>query len=461
MNTPAPSTSSVSIPDTPTEIPNMTVSTPPSANTPTPLPTPQGTSSDLVGLVMLLTNTNGVLGESSTIAWESATAAHITNTLAREAPLSEATVEVDVVSQTRMSPNSSLNGVRRVQEGDELRPLRVAFDVVVRFLGTTSAPNDAEAATLLGEAFNSQEDRELYINRLRATDNTAFESLDRIQVLVDGFTPAEEGFQGSNDSGGSSMGIIIGAAVGGIAILVIAALAAFFVFRNRDNQNDRVNKRLSDDDEHMQNDARELYSPPTESASPLGAANEISVDRQDDVSTLGDSILAGMAVLQDGEDERTASIDGGYDYAQEQFRGDGPLSVSRGENSTMLSSYPSVGQMGGPSLIEDDASFEELYGDVDDTSHPDRFEVDVPPGKLGMVVDTPNYGIPQVHAIKEDSVLVGRVKVGDRLMHVDLIDVTRMSAIEVSNLIHKKSKSARVLGFARKASPSNDPYALS
>jgi C-terminal processing protease CtpA/Prc len=68
---------------------------------------------------------------------------------------------------------------------------------------------------------------------------------------------------------------------------------------------------------------------------------------------------------------------------------------------------------------------------------------------LCQVVDTPNGGVPVVRAIKPDSVLTGRVQVGDRLISVDHQDVTSMSALEVSSLISLKQNSPRLLVFVR------------
>ena len=70
-----------------------------------------------------------------------------------------------------------------------------------------------------------------------------------------------------------------------------------------------------------------------------------------------------------------------------------------------------------------------------------------------MVVDTPNGGVPVVRAIKADSVLNGSVQVGDRLISVDHVNVTSMSALEVSNLISLKQHQQRLLIFCRLTPP--------
>ena len=65
-----------------------------------------------------------------------------------------------------------------------------------------------------------------------------------------------------------------------------------------------------------------------------------------------------------------------------------------------------------------------------------------PPGKLGVVIDSPEDGGPVVHAIKEGSVLTNKLLVGDRLVAVDEEDVRAMSAIKVSKLISRKALNA-------------------
>ena len=108
-----------------------------------------------------------------------------------------------------------------------------------------------------------------------------------------------------------------------------------------------------------------------------------------------------------------------------------------------------MGKMG-ENIFADDSSFEEQFIDPEE-----RFDVVAPAGKLGMVIDTPNGGIPVVHAIKDTSVLIDSVRVGDRLLSVDGEDCTGMTAMQVSKLISLKSnKPARVLVFAR--TPNNN-----
>ena len=62
-----------------------------------------------------------------------------------------------------------------------------------------------------------------------------------------------------------------------------------------------------------------------------------------------------------------------------------------------------------------------------------------PPGKLGVIIDTPNDGPPVVSGIKDPSVIAGKVQIGDKLIAVDDEDVSHMTAIAVSKVIGRKS----------------------
>jgi C-terminal processing protease CtpA/Prc len=99
--------------------------------------------------------------------------------------------------------------------------------------------------------------------------------------------------------------------------------------------------------------------------------------------------------------------------------------------------------------MADDSSFEALFQDSGNGPREERILVIAPPGKLGMVLDTPPGEGPLVHAINESSVLKGRVKVGDRLITVDKEDVSTLSAAKVSVLITQKSQQERTFEFIR------------
>jgi C-terminal processing protease CtpA/Prc len=159
------------------------------------------------------------------------------------------------------------------------------------------------------------------------------------------------------------------------------------------------------------------------------------------------------------KDEVTASVGDDYSYAKnyrdsqhpgsleenntnerERFLSEEYTKVSSGNSATMSK----LGAMG-DNLFADDSSFEHQFAEPEE-----RFDVVAPAGKLGMVIDTPNGGVPVVHAIRDTSVLANSVRVGDWLLSVDGVDCTAMTAMQVSKLISVKSeKPSRVLVFVR------------
>jgi C-terminal processing protease CtpA/Prc len=81
----------------------------------------------------------------------------------------------------------------------------------------------------------------------------------------------------------------------------------------------------------------------------------------------------------------------------------------------------------------------------------ENFEVEAPPGLLGLVLETSEEGIPTVHMIQRSSPLAGHVRVGDRLLRVDGLDVSVvMWANDAARYVAlKQNNPARLLVFAR------------
>jgi hypothetical protein len=76
--------------------------------------------------------------------------------------------------------------------------------------------------------------------------------------------------------------------------------------------------------------------------------------------------------------------------------------------------------------------------------------VRAPAGGLGIVLETPYGGVQRVNHINRNGPLAGRVRLDDRLVAVDSINVTLMTAAAVSRLIaSKKDNTVRELIFAR------------
>jgi len=95
------------------------------------------------------------------------------------------------------------------------------------------------------------------------------------------------------------------------------------------------------------------------------------------------------------------------------------------------------------SLFSDDSSNELYKGKAK------VLELTAPPGWLGIVIVTSEGGIPTVHSIKNDSVLSDKVQPGDKLISVNSVDTTELSAKKVSELITSFKDKRRTFVFIR------------
>lgn len=145
-----------------------------------------------------------------------------------------------------------------------------------------------------------------------------------------------------------------------------------------------------------------------------------------------------------------ATVD--YDYSK-AYGGGGDTSVvssvggTLGSQTQATTGGPGAGAVGS---FSDDASFDAHYQDPNASVKEVALEVWAPPGKLGVVIDTPNDGAPVVHAIKDSSPIADKLQVGDKLIAVDDENVETMTAIKVSKLISRKSaNSTRKLSIVR------------
>jgi hypothetical protein len=163
--------------------------------------------------------------------------------------------------------------------------------------------------------------------------------------------------------------------------------------------------------------------------------SEIEFPEKDaEISTLGDPIPPGVRAsnYQDPSlADSTLSFD--YEFQKQGFRSSASPGTSvDGSNTSAL-------------VTEDDATLQEQY------ISQNHFEVEAPPGMLGMVLE--NVGVssvPTVHAVKENSPIASQIKVGDQLLSIDGESVTDMLAPEASRLIASRMQNpVRRFVFAR------------
>ena len=415
------------------------------------------------------------------------------------------------------------------------RALQIMFDVSMSYT-PSSMTTTTTLADLFTASFDSEQDRSNYLIKL-VTNDDIFTSVRLVQVLyVNGTNttdldnnnppqlppvaaPTTQATANSDErSSGSSTALLVALAGGGTALIVFAIFGIVFYQRQQQHKHNggsngsknaistNEGETPSDNDEYygggpvgplnFSNNHHPSHSPASQQQR---WTNEIVVDPSaDDVSTLGGSVLLGYLdpttanpnnnnnnnnTSHTVEDEPTASVNLDFDYNNNQYRPDledrSRTVFTETTGPTTFTNFTSKLGMNGDGMFSDDASFDELYAEIDDAandttndpmvrdpSHQQHlsnnnnnrkiasmvqpFEVRVPSGKLGMVVDTPNGGVPVVRAIRPDSVLHGTVLVGDRLISVDNKDVTNLTALEVSSLISlKKDQPERLMVFCR------------
>ena len=409
---------------------------------------------------------DGENGETGLSLWEQNTLLQIETSATQKQDIVVSETRITNVKQTMVPDGARSRQLQRRLVDQET--LEIAFDLNMSYSRSKQpVPTLQEIFDL---AFATEADRTNYVLKFANADDPDFDSLRVVSVV----TPGEQTEPAENSN---MLGIIAGT-VGGVVFAFV--LAGFLFFRHRRKTKQVESKEFPVVGSSMGNGVNAYKTKEETPASAtfvptnmfVSAAqppqvrwtNEIVVDPSaDDVSTLGGSVLNGLHLQEggnNGTDEPTASVNLDYDYDRQQYRTD--IDDIRSRSVASGTAFTNLSKLGmpGESVFADDMSFEQQYADedeamldgaVDANRRPKPFEVRAPPGLLGMVIDTPNGGVPVVRAIKPDSILTGRVQIGDRLISVDHQDVTSMSALEVSNLISVRSNRQRLLVFVRLA----------
>lgn len=373
---------------------------------------------------------SGALNAAQRIDWEISTEAHIQKALGEldyEVPILDLLVESNVSVQTELRND--------LEEDSNEFILQVEFDVRVTF---RSEKTDYNVADMVIKAFDTKVENDHYISRLKGK-NPAFANVRTVTVVVNGHTVTPLLPDDPEEEGSDVILYVIAGAGGGCGLVVVGLCCLYFTRKSRSSPRpNSPNRRGGAKGDHVT---------ACTSASPLGMAADIVVEhKNDDISTLGDPVP--IAARHSSHDEQTASIGNDYDYSRDYRRAHGIAS-----DLGSLERNESVGSRtnNSASIFSSDHSSDFMV-DVADPQVVHRFEVTVPPGKLGIVMDNSPSGTPMVFAVKPHSVLVRDVQVGDRLLSVDQEDVTIMTAIQVSKLISLKNDQERILVFCRKRS---------
>ena len=273
---------------------------------------------------MILNGTVGMLAGRAAISWESVTAQHI-----EERAMQEMNWRVSVTTNIDQQIVTTSAGFRSRHArflqgytnaaGDTIQPLLVKFDATVDFI---SVPSTVSAEDLVGEAFNSFSDREMYRDNLRAADASVFGFVTAVHIRVEGAVPVEEQLvsQATSSSGNDGMvGVIVGIVIGVLLLLAFVKLFTILRRRHHDSKDDR---QLEKTNARMQHDPNPIptAAEPTDRMVNRYVDEILVSDIEDDAVSAMTSLpgLDGLTVMED----RTVSINLDYDFVKQQRTSD-------------------------------------------------------------------------------------------------------------------------------------------
>jgi len=173
-----------------------------------------------------------------------------------------------------------------------------------------------------------------------------------------------------------------------------------------------------------------------ETRKPKIRCSECNLPHMSDTGTLNTNPNSGfmseaeMASLPDQE-QSVATIDHDYMYTSHR-----PCTASTAGGT--LGTYKSS-KTGAQSNGTNDASFIEYFLGGNFNRVKDVFDVIVPPGKVGVVFNTPDSGAPTIDSFREYCLISDQLAIGDQIIAVDDENVTEMTAVELSILNNQKS----------------------
>jgi hypothetical protein len=400
------------------------------ANTPSTEAPSLSIQSYLIEMVMYLHGATEELTGTAEITFQTETARHIRFQFLDDLD------DLEVGSNIKNQKVFNTLRERRLQDRTSTT-LRIVFDTAISF---RSPIQNLDVVALIRAAFDNTDDRNQYLARLKAVGGQPFSSIQFIEIEING-VPQPITDPESQGGAGVALPVIIGSTVGGSAFLAIL-IFIFLKQRKKKTHDDNLTFTSSKKDPMHEHVNTNILVQPQDDISTLGdPMPRIFVPQhQDDVSTLGEPLVD--AALDRDETVAGSTVTGDYDYFK-AYANKGDLS----SQDSLLQKDASASTLGKMEENDNDGLSVEESPYVEEY----RYEVRAPAGKLGMVIDTPSGGAPVVHAIKDTSSMKDMgVIVGDRLVAVDGIDTTGLTAMQVSKLISQKaSNPERVLAFVR------------
>ena len=376
---------------------------------------------ELKSVQMVLTGVS-LLSSRSQRVWTEATAIAIEEEVTSflKTKLESANAQVTLISQNPRRRNLQDAPLTNQSTTVISSNLTITFDVKISI--RTILVEDHNIRRYVGAALDTAAEKRRLMNQLQSSGETAFQNLTSIQLILP--PPLSENAlqSGSNDSQSISTGTAIGITVIAIAAIGFCGAGVLWIRRSQAF--------------HQTSDSGQ----PTKSLREFDGDGVLVnvVERPDggDVSTLGDPIGQGTPAPQVDSSvaEETASLP--YDFKVASHR------------------LPSLGESASYSFSDTSSRVVDLQTDNDTLDeqyfNENRIEVEAPAGMLGLVLETDSEGVAAVYNMKQSSPLVDRIKIGDKLVSVDGIDVTAKPIKSVMEVIASKQQNkVRGLVFCR------------
>jgi len=419
----------------PTKAPTLSPTIPPAINNglPTSVPTetpetefPTEDSNDALqrktmrGLQMTLSGINSLSGNSKE-GWAKETAVFSTSHYAND--YIGGTFRTTIAITNVLEPSNSRRSLRGSERSLQIDDVIITYNQVVSYSNVGDA--DITEEYLAKSPFATADQRSKFVDALRNSNDSLLEAVTDASPVTTADemvptsapvdiqpVPAPVPAKDSDKKFDLSLSQIIGIACGAGALLIITIL--FCIYCRAKTSKDKS--------------GRDYNPPPTNVAI-----------KADEVSTLAGPSIPGNSPMYG--DRSVGTVD--YDYSKAYEDRDHSVSYAGGTlgSDTQDYSFPANAGATGAALgpYDDDGSFGDHFGKSKAKVKEEILHIFAPPGKLGVVIDTPDDGAPVVHAVKETSVVVDKVKVGDKLIAVDDEDVRTLTAIKVSKLISRKS----------------------
>jgi len=430
----------------------------------------------------------GIGGIDSVQDWEGTTSVFFEGAYDGELPEGLIDVVAVGVTATRVE----------VFQGSEEGDAAVEVTYIQEALYLSDDPDWAPGDDFALVPLSTESRRADYVVRLSTLDG--YEDLDDVLEIDASVAVTRDvgavagGEEGSGGGGGvATMGVIVGISVF-VGVLLLAAIVAGIARHRRGRHDDDWLGSNADKGRHDGGDHEE--SPPTFTLEyPTGRQQDVRAGSGSfgggagrptggaDWSLPGDDNVKPQTSAQEyhplnnydvpptskGQDVRTASASSG-DGAAQTTRVESKPSSTPSTPSTLSIAYGggadhSLSDAGGTlvsrtrqtglanleedlptttaaappggssnTIFSDDPTFDRAYEEMREV----LLDVYAPAGRLGVIIDTPDDGAPVIHAIKEDSPIFDKVRVGDKLVAVDDEDVRAMTAVKVSKMISTK-----------------------